>query len=100
KIILTILMAAIIAISIKIIGILLITGLLIIPAALARNLSSNPIQMLFIASMAGVFSIVIGLYTSLEINTSSGPSILVAASLLFIISLLPITKRVFGARIK
>ena len=82
------------------IGILLITGLLIIPAALARNLSTNPIQMLFIASMAGVISIVIGLYTSLGLNTSSGPSILVAASLLFIISLLPITKIIFVGRIK
>jgi zinc transport system permease protein len=99
-IIFIILLSGIIAISIKMIGILLITGLLIIPAALARNLSTNPIQMLFIASMAGVISIVIGLYTSLGLNTSSGPSILVAASLLFIISLLPITKRIFVGKIK
>ena len=41
----TILMAAIIAISIKMVGLLLITGMLIIPAAMARNLSNNPIQM-------------------------------------------------------
>ena len=38
----TILMAAIIAISIKMVGILLITGMLIIPAAMARNLANNP----------------------------------------------------------
>ena len=41
----TILMAAIIAISIKMVGLLLITGMLIIPAAMARNLSNNPVQM-------------------------------------------------------
>ena len=44
----TILMAAIIAISIKMVGILLITGMLIIPAAMARNLANNPKQMIII----------------------------------------------------
>ena len=39
-------MAAIIAISIKMVGILLITGMLIIPAAMARNLANNPQQMI------------------------------------------------------
>ena len=41
----TILLAGVIAISLKMIGALLITGLLLIPAATARSLSSNPIQM-------------------------------------------------------
>ena len=41
----TILMAAIIAISIKMVGLLLITGMLIIPAAMARNISNNPKQL-------------------------------------------------------
>ena len=39
KAIFTILMAAVIAISIKMVGLLLITGMLIIPAAMARNIS-------------------------------------------------------------
>ena len=42
----TVLLAAIIAISIKIVGLLLITGMLIMPAAMARNVSNNPTQML------------------------------------------------------
>ena len=41
----TVLLAAIIAISIKIVGLLLITGMLIMPAAMARNVSNNPTQM-------------------------------------------------------
>ncbi len=45
----TILMAAIIAISIKIVGLLLITGMLIIPAAMARNVSNNTQQMVFLS---------------------------------------------------
>ena len=47
----TILIASVIAISIKIVGILLITGLLIIPAAASRNLSSTPIQMAIISQL-------------------------------------------------
>ena len=85
----TLLIAAVIAISIKIVGILLITGLLIIPASASRNLSSNPIQMAIIASIVGVISMVLGLYSSLTWNTSTGPTILSVALGIFIITLLP-----------
>ena len=47
----TVLMAAIIAISIKIVGLLLITGMLIIPAAMARNISNNPTKMVKLSIM-------------------------------------------------
>ena len=86
----TLLLAAVIALSIKMIGALLITGLLLIPAAIARNISSSPRQMVIIATLAGVVSVIAGLFVSLEINTSSGPSIIVVALLLFIISLIPL----------
>ena len=75
----TILMAAIIAISIKIVGLLLITGMLIIPAAMARNISSNPLQMVSLSIIAGLLSVFIGLFSSLEFNTASGPAIISAA---------------------
>ena len=88
----TILMAAIIAISIKIVGLLLITGMLIIPAALARNISNNPLQMVILSTIGGLLSILIGLFSSLEFNTASGPSIITAALFLFLISLIK-TKR-------
>ena len=86
----TLLLAGVIALSIKMIGALLITGLLLIPAAIARNISSSPRQMVIIATLAGVVSVIAGLFVSLEINTSSGPSIIVVAPLLFIISLIPL----------
>ena len=88
----TILMAAIIAISIKIVGLLLITGMLIIPAALARNISNNPVQMALLSTIGGLLSILIGLFSSLEFNTASGPSIITAALLLFLISLIKTKK--------
>ena len=83
----TVILAGIIAISIKMIGVLLITGLLLIPPAMSRNFSTSPIQMMFFSIIGGILSVVIGLFCSLELNTPSGPSIIVASLMLFIISL-------------
>ncbi len=84
------LMAAVIAIAMKIVGVLLITALLIIPVAAARRLSSGPEQMAVVAAAIGVASVIAGLYGSLEWDTPSGPSIVVAAMVFFLIGLLPL----------
>jgi len=84
----TVLMAAVIAISIKIVGLLLITGMLIMPAAMGRNLSNNPQQMVKLSVIGGLLSVIIGLFSSLQLNTPSGPSIITAALILFCISLI------------
>ena len=94
NIIFTILMAAIIAISIKMVGLLLITGMLIIPAAMSRNISDSPQKMVLFAIIGGLLSVIIGLFSSLEFNTPSGPSIIAASLLLFILSLLKIKQTV------
>ena len=94
KAIFTILMAAIIAISIKMVGLLLITGMLIIPAAMARNISDNPKKMVLFAIIGGLLSVIIGLFSSLEFNTASGPSIITASLILFILSLLKIKQSI------
>ena len=85
----TLLLAGVIALSIKMIGALLITGLLLIPAAMARSLSNNPFQMVVLSILGGILSVLIGLFASLEFNTASGPSIIVVALILFILSLIP-----------
>ena len=94
KAIFTILMAAVIAISIKMVGLLLITGMLIIPAALARNISDSPQKMVIFSIIGGLLSVVLGLYSSLEFNTSSGPSIIAASLVLFILSLFKIKQSI------
>ena len=94
KAIFTLLMAAIIAISIKMIGLLLITGMLIIPAAMARNVSNSPKGMIIFSVIGGLLSVFLGLFSSLNFNTPSGPSIIVAALLLFIISLFRIKQTI------
>ena len=83
----TIILAGIIAISIKMIGVLLITGLLLIPPAMSRNFSKSPKEMVIYSILGGIVSVIIGLFCSLELNTPSGPSIIVASMFLFIISL-------------
>ena len=85
----TLLLVGVIAISLKMIGALLITGLLLIPAATARSLSNNPFQMVILSILIGIVSVMIGLFSSLEFNTASGPSIIVAGLVLFILSLIP-----------
>ena len=94
KAVFTILLAALIAISIKLVGVLLITGMLIIPTAMARNLSDNPKKMVIFSIIGGLLAVLIGLFSSLEFNTPSGPSIIVAALVLFIISLLKIKQTI------
>ncbi|WP_394687878.1 metal ABC transporter permease [Hoeflea sp.] len=89
NIIFMLLMAAVIAISMKIVGVLLITAMLIIPAATARRFSSGPEQMAILASVIGAASVLGGLFGSLEWDTPAGPSIVVAALGLFVLSILP-----------
>jgi zinc transport system permease protein len=88
-----VLMALVIAIAMKIVGIMLITSLLIIPAATARRFSSTPEMMAVVASVIGVLAVTGGLYGSLTYDTPSGPSIVVAALILFLLSLLPVSRK-------
>lgn len=87
------LMALVIAIAMKIVGILLITSLLIIPAATARRFSASPEVMAVLASLIGAIAVVGGLFGSMRYDTPSGPSIVVAAVLIFVLSLLPLGRR-------
>ena len=86
------LLALVISIALKIVGVLLITGLLILPAAASRNISNSPSSMIVLSICVSIMSVLIGLFTSLEWDTPSGPSIIVAALILFIISLFPFNK--------
>ncbi|MGU3577163.1 metal ABC transporter permease [Brucellaceae bacterium C25G] len=88
-----ILLAVIIAIAMKIVGILLITAMLIIPAATARRFASTPEKMALIASVVGSLAVTAGLFGSLQYDTPSGPSIVVAAFGIFMLSLLSVNKR-------
>ncbi|OCW56981.1 metal ABC transporter permease [Hoeflea olei] len=87
NIVFMLLMAAVIAISMKIVGVLLITALLIIPAATVRRFSAGPEQMALLAALAGALAATGGLFGSLRWDTPAGPSIVVTALALFVLSL-------------
>jgi len=78
------LLAAVIAITVRIVGVLLITALLVIPAATARRLAGSPEQMAVIAAVLGALAVLCGLGASLWWDTAAGPSIVVAALIIFL----------------
>jgi zinc transport system permease protein len=84
------LMTLVIAVSSRIIGVLLITSLLVIPAATARGFARSPEGMALLAGIFGILAVCGGLYGSLAFDTPSGPSIVTAATALFAL-LLPVS---------
>ncbi|WP_257253353.1 MULTISPECIES: zinc ABC transporter permease subunit ZnuB [unclassified Endozoicomonas] len=87
KLILTLLMALVIAVAMKIVGVLLITSLMIIPAATAQRFSRTPEQMAIIAGIIGLLSVAGGLTASWQLDTPSGPSVVVCSFLIFVLGL-------------
>lgn len=83
---LMLLIAIVIAVAMKIVGVLLITSLLIIPAAAAQRHARSPEQMALGASILGVLAVCGGLSLSWFKDTPAGPSIVVSAALLFLLS--------------
>jgi zinc transport system permease protein len=82
------LIALVVALALKVVGVLLITSLLIIPAATSRRFSRSPEVMATGASLLGVAAVCGGLGLSYFLDTPAGPSIVLAASSFFAVSLL------------
>lgn len=86
RLILMLLIALVVAVSMKIIGMLLITSLMIIPPATARHFSNTPEKMAISASLIGCLAVCGGLAASFVWDTPTGPSIVVTAALIFMAS--------------
>jgi len=82
------LLALVVALAMKVVGILLVTSMLVIPAAAARSLARTPEAMAFGAVVLGMLSVGAGLWASYVYDVPAGPAIVVAASGLFLVSLL------------
>ncbi|MEH6567271.1 MAG: zinc ABC transporter permease subunit ZnuB [Halopseudomonas sp.] len=83
---LMLLIAIVIAVAMKIVGVLLITSLLIIPPAAAQRHARTPEQMAVGASLLGCLAVLGGLAMSWHLDTPAGPSIVVCAALLFMLA--------------
>jgi len=84
---LMLMMALLIAVAMKVVGVLLITALLIIPSAASRRLVNTPEQMAVSASAIGMLAIAGGLASSFYWDTPAGPSAVLCASVVFALSL-------------
>ena len=82
----TFILTIVVAISIQIIGLLLITAMLIIPAAASRRLANSPETMALVATLIGIVSVILGIMLSVEIDAPSGPSIVLVSAILFFLS--------------
>ncbi|WP_079420706.1 metal ABC transporter permease [Thiomonas intermedia] len=80
------LLAVFVALAMKLVGILLTVAMLIIPAAAARRLARTPLQMAFGATVIGALAVLLGLLASMHSDLPTGPAIVVAAALLFLMA--------------
>ena len=83
QLIMTLSLAIVVAVAIKVVGVLLIAALLIIPAAAARGLARTPEAMAVIAAVIGAISAIAGLQGAYVFDTPAGPSIVCVATILF-----------------
>ncbi|WP_291973011.1 zinc ABC transporter permease subunit ZnuB [Candidatus Symbiopectobacterium sp.] len=88
RLILMLVTALTIGLAMKFVGALIITSLLIIPAATARRFAHTPEQMAGLAVVLGMLAVTCGLIFSAFYNTPAGPSVVLSASFLFMLSLI------------
>ena len=88
RFILMILTALTIALSMKFVGALIITSLLIIPAAAAKRFARTPESMVGVAVLVSMFAVSMGLTLSAYYDTAAGPSVVICSTFLFLCSLL------------
>ncbi|CAX60038.1 MULTISPECIES: zinc ABC transporter permease subunit ZnuB [Erwinia] len=88
KMVLMLVTALTIGVAMKFVGALIITSLLIIPAATARRFARSPEQMAGIAILVGILAVTAGLTFSAWYDTPAGPSVVLGASLMFMLSMM------------
>jgi zinc transport system permease protein len=84
--ILTIALAIVVAVAIKVVGVLLIAAMLIVPAATARPFSKTPEMMAVIAASFAAIASLSGLKASYAFDTPTGPTIVCISALLFVVT--------------
>lgn len=87
RLILSLALALVVAIAIRIVGALLISAMLIVPAAAARGFARTPEQMAGSATLIGAIAVFGGLWASLRLDTPAGPSIVAAAVVIYAVTL-------------
>jgi zinc transport system permease protein len=81
-----------VSVSVQIVGVLLITSLLIIPPAIAKVFARTPSQMVFKSILVSILAVIIGLSGSMYYDLATGPAIVIALGILFVLSQLVASK--------
>lgn len=84
-------LALVVALAMKVVGILLVTSMLVIPAAAARAVARTPEAMAVLAAAIGWIAVGAGLWSSFAYDVPAGPAIVLAASALFALSLVALS---------
>jgi ABC-type Mn2+/Zn2+ transport system permease subunit len=87
------LLAVTVVISIKVVGIVLVSALIVTPAAAAYQWVDDFLPMIGLSVLIGVLSAVAGLFLSYYLNTASGATIVLTSTLVFFVSMLASPKR-------
>ncbi len=88
RLVLILTLALVVALALKVVGVLLVSAMLIVPAAAARGFSRTPEAMAALAAAFGAGASVAGVWTSAIADTPAGPGIVVAAALIYLVSVL------------
>ena len=86
-------LAVSIVISIRIVGIILVSALLVIPGATARLFAKGLVSMIVLSCLTGVVSVISGLLISYEYDIAPGASIVLVSAFIFFLSLVLKKKR-------
>ena len=78
------LIALAVSVSVRIVGVLLITSLLIMPPAIARSFSKSPLIMIISSVAVSVVTVLLGLYASIEFDIATGPAIVITLGIFFV----------------
>ena len=93
KLVFVLVLALVVAMAIKIVGVLLTIAFLIMPAAAARPLSETPEQMALFAAIFGSLSVGLGLLLSVSFDIPGGPSIVLVLAFIFVAAIFPAAVR-------
>lgn len=85
QMVLTLALAVVVAVAIKVVGVLLIAAMLIVPPAAARPFARTPEAMALISTLIGAVSVLGGLQGALMLDTPTGPTIVCVAAILFLL---------------
>jgi zinc transport system permease protein len=89
----SILTAAVVVSMVQFVGVLLVTALIVTPAAIAQLLSRSFLMCVILSQILGVITVLLGLYYSAELSTDSGAMIALVSATMFVI--VAVSKSIF-----